>query len=125
MTIKKLLSTFLAAALMCSGSGFASPQEEYIYTANAVEEASEPEFAANPEGLLTYDPELNEVTGQRRESYSEALAEFAGEYFIDHSGYIDSTVSRLPRADYLLDYMHPNASSGVRLYSEAVILSSN
>ncbi len=108
--------------------------EEYIQN---IEEIDAALSAISPECTVFYiapwisyeedrdDPELNEVTGQRRESYSEALAEFAGEYFIDPSGYINSTVSRLPRADYLLDYMHPNASSGVRLYSEAVILSSN
>lgn len=108
--------------------------EEYIQN---IEEINAALSAVSPECTVFYiapwisyeedrdDPELNEVTGQRRESYSEALAEFAGEYFIDPSGYIDSTVSRLPRADYLLDYMHPNASSGVRLYSEAVILSSD
>lgn len=72
---------------------------------------------------LDYDEIIN-----RRQAYTEALSQFAsdnGDIFIDPNPYIDNVVGRVRQADYILDWIHPNVTNGVELYSEAVILSSD
>lgn len=61
---------------------------------------------------------------QMTAQYSDALknyCEASGDVFINPNPYIDSVLnSRLCR-DYLNDWIHPNATKGVQLYSEAVL----
>ncbi|MBR1796422.1 MAG: CapA family protein [Clostridiales bacterium] len=64
----------------------------------------------------------------RRDDFSEALRMFceeSGDYYIDPNTYIDEVISRHTQSEYLLDWIHPNVSNGVELYSEAVVMSSN
>lgn len=64
----------------------------------------------------------------RRQAYTAALQQFAsdnGDVFIDPNPYIDNVVTRVRQTDYILDWIHPNVTDGVELYSEAVILSSD
>lgn len=57
--------------------------------------------------------------------YSAALREMCAENsdtFLDPTAYIQSKLKLHPRARYLLDAIQPNATEGVRMYCEAVML---
>ena len=56
--------------------------------------------------------------------YTDALknyCETSGDIFINPNPYIDSVLNVKICADYLIDWIHPNATKGVQLYSEAVL----
>lgn len=58
--------------------------------------------------------------------YSDALENMCDEngyVFINPNGYIDGYLRLYPTSEYLLDHIHPGYRNGVRLYSEAVLLS--
>ena len=58
------------------------------------------------------------------EEYSFALEEYCkGQNigFINANGYIQEMLTLYPDQKFLLDWIHPNASAGVQLYSEAVL----
>ncbi len=60
--------------------------------------------------------------------YSSALKSYCddkGYMFVDANSYINDYITRYPSSYYLLDHIHPNFKNGIRLYSEAVILSSD
>ena len=44
-----------------------------------------------------------------------------GDVFIDASGYIARAFASSSSEKYLIDFIHPNAGAGVRLYAEAVL----
>jgi fucose 4-O-acetylase-like acetyltransferase len=57
--------------------------------------------------------------------YSDALKAWAlanGDGYLDPNGYIGSVLELYPHSDYLVDYIHPNATAGVTLYSAAALL---
>ena len=59
------------------------------------------------------------------DKYSAALKDFCvanGEIFINANPYIDACLKIYPQRDYLVDFIHPNANKGVKLYAEAVLL---
>lgn len=65
----------------------------------------------------------SEKAGVNRE-YSEALESWAaenGDVFADASDYISRELEKRPQSYYLVDYIHPNATHGVQLYSAAVL----
>lgn len=56
--------------------------------------------------------------------YSETLRAWCkknNDIYVNPNKYIKSILDKYPNSDYLLDAIHPNGSSGVRLYSEAVL----
>lgn len=58
------------------------------------------------------------------DEYSDALEEYCLENslgFINANPYIRERLSAAPDSRYLLDHIHPNASAGVIMYSEAVL----
>lgn len=58
------------------------------------------------------------------DAYSSALENWCvaqGEIFINANPYIDARLKVFPHKDYLVDFIHPNASKGVALYAEAVL----
>ena len=60
------------------------------------------------------------------EAYSAALDIYCKEHrfgFINANPYIRDTLTVTPDRTYLLDHIHPNATTGVRMYSEAVLTS--
>lgn len=60
------------------------------------------------------------------EEFSAALGKYCsdnGIIFIDPNSYISSRLKTASSGTYLLDHIHPNASRGVVMYSEAVLLS--
>lgn len=60
------------------------------------------------------------------EEYSKALEKYCTDNsftFINANPYIKNILSVSTERTYLLDHIHPNATRGVRLYSEAVFLS--
>lgn len=59
------------------------------------------------------------------DDYSAALKDFCatnGEIFINANPYIDARLKIYPHKNYLVDFIHPNADKGVKLYAEAVLL---
>ncbi|MGN1134686.1 MAG: CapA family protein [Oscillospiraceae bacterium] len=59
------------------------------------------------------------------EEYSIALEDYCrvqNVKFINANSYIREKLSSAPNSRYLLDHIHPNCSSGVVMYSEAVLL---
>ena len=57
-------------------------------------------------------------------NYTAALqtwCEDVGDVFIDANGYIARRFALSSPEDYLIDFIHPNAGIGVRLYAEAVL----
>ena len=46
-----------------------------------------------------------------------------GDMFVDVNGYIARRFASHPQEDYLIDFIHPNAGTGVQLYAEAVLIS--
>jgi hypothetical protein len=60
------------------------------------------------------------------EEYSTALEKYCSEnsfMYINANPYKKDILTVYPDRDYLLDHIHPNASKGVVLYSEAVLVS--
>lgn len=58
------------------------------------------------------------------EEYSDILSEFcreSGDIFIDPNPYIRNRLEKSPAGKYLIDHIHPNASDGIIMYSEAVL----
>ena len=58
--------------------------------------------------------------------YSDALRKYCAEndvIYINANPYIEETFKATPASRFLVDYIHPNAGEGVRLYSMAVLLS--
>lgn len=67
-----------------------------------------------------------EETSRLNEEYSAALKKYCSEYSftcINANPYIRNILSVSTERTYLLDHIHPNATRGVRMYSEAVLLS--
>lgn len=61
-------------------------------------------------------------------SYAAALESWAatnGDVFINANPYLQQVLDLYPHRDYLLDFIHPNATAGVSLYSKAVLLYPN
>ena len=57
--------------------------------------------------------------------YSQALEAWAaanGDGYLDPNERICSVLDLYPHSDYLVDYIHPNATSGVTLYAESALL---
>ena len=50
-----------------------------------------------------------------------ATCDANGDLFLDPNPYIRSRLDERPHSEFMLDYVHPNATSGVRLYSEAAL----
>ena len=60
-------------------------------------------------------------------AYSAALKNWCvaqGEIFINANPYIDAYLKIFPHKNFLVDFIHPNATSGVELYSAAVLAAS-
>lgn len=58
--------------------------------------------------------------------YSSALKRWCSDSqntFVDANAYIGNKLDRYPHQRYLIDFIHPNGREGVRLYSEAVLMS--
>lgn len=58
------------------------------------------------------------------DEYSAALENWCaaqGEIFINANPYIDARLKIAPHKDYLVDFIHPNADKGVKLYAEAAL----
>ena len=56
--------------------------------------------------------------------YTDALKDFCevtGDIFINANAHIDPILNVRLHRDYMNDYVHPNATAGVRLYAEAVL----
>ena len=53
----------------------------------------------------------------------KAMCEANGDLFIDPQEYISERLKVEPRSKYMRDAIHPNATEGVKLYAEAVMLS--
>lgn len=56
--------------------------------------------------------------------YSSALGTFAkdnSDGYININSELEKTLKLEPRSKYLLDYIHPNSSNGVLLYSKYVL----
>ncbi len=61
---------------------------------------------------------------QANNLYSDALKTWCattGDAFINPNSCIKSILNLRPHEDYLTDWIHPNATAGVKLYSEAVL----
>lgn len=66
-------------------------------------------------------------TDEMYRDYTAALKTWCadtGDTFIDANDYISRRFALSSPEDYLVDFIHPNAASGVRLYSEAVLMCS-
>lgn len=69
------------------------------------------------------DLSFKEKTALNQE-YSDALEKFCSDNsikFINPNDYIRNKLMESPQSTYLLDHIHPNASEGVMMYSEAVL----
>lgn len=56
--------------------------------------------------------------------YTEALRQWCEknqDIFINANPYIDAVFDKYVQSDYLIDYIHPNATKGVSLYAESVL----
>ncbi len=76
-----------------------------------------------------YDPNCKTTLAEKEKLYNDygsALKKYCetkGFVFIDPNPYIDAAVSKRDRRYYMLDHIHCNADQGIKLYSEAVIMS--
>lgn len=73
-----------------------------------------------------YCPMTFEAKTKMNAEYSSALEKYCsdnGFKYIDANEYIKGILIVSPDITYLLDHIHPNASKGVVMYSEAVLLS--
>lgn len=72
---------------------------------------------------LAYDEKM-----ELNSEFSAALEQYCidnGHMYIDANPYINEYLEQYPHSEYLLDHIHPNFTNGLKLYSEAVMLSSN
>lgn len=56
--------------------------------------------------------------------YCDALEAYCGRYgvmFVNANPYLESVFATQPESRYMVDFIHPNAGAGVRLYAEAVL----
>ena len=56
--------------------------------------------------------------------YTTALEKWTattGDLFVNANHNIDAVLNVYPQSDYLIDYIHPNATKGVKLYAEAFL----
>ena len=53
----------------------------------------------------------------------KSLAEKCHAFYVDPTPYIEMCFRNEPHRKYLVDWIHPNATRGVQLYSRAVLLS--
>jgi lysophospholipase L1-like esterase len=84
----------------------------------------------NPWLVLPSDPFYKLLPAEDRsglhEKYGNALRHYCHEnnfIYIDPNPYIRNILSLWSRSKYMLDYMHPNKSQGIYLYSKAVLMS--
>ena len=113
----------------------AMTSEEYIRRINQLTEKL---MEKSPNALLIYIAPWYSTDGDKfctltfeektglNDEYSEALQKYCGMnslLFINANPYIRNALSASPDRTYLLDHIHPNAAKGVKLYSEAVLLS--
>lgn len=69
---------------------------------------------------LNYDDKIT-----MNKAYSRALAAYCAEegfLFVNPNGRINSMLRLYPDSKYLVDFIHPNSTEGIRLYSESVLL---
>ena len=92
-----------------------SPDAKFIYIAPWYSTEADP-----------YTPLSFEEKTAMNNEYSAALEKYCAAnslMFINANGYIRGILITSPDRTYLLDHIHPNASKGVIMYSEAVLLS--
>jgi len=76
-----------------------------------------------------YDPNCRMTLVEKEklyDKYGSALKKYCetnGFVFVDPNPYIEEVISKRDRRYYMLDHIHCNADQGIKLYSEAVILS--
>ena len=76
-----------------------------------------------------YDPYCRMTLAEKEilyEKYSSELKKYCetnGFIFVDPNPYIEAVVSKRDRRYYILDHIHCNADQGIKLYSEAVMMS--
>lgn len=76
-----------------------------------------------------YDPNCRVTLAEKEklyDQYGSALKKFceANDFvFVDPNPYLEEVVSKRDRRYYMLDHIHCNADHGIKLYSEAVIMS--
>jgi lysophospholipase L1-like esterase len=90
-----------------------SPDAEFIFIA--------PWYSTDGDEFC--DLSFKEKTALNQE-YSDALEKFCSDNsikFINPNDYIRNKLMESPQSTYLLDHIHPNASEGVMMYSEAVL----
>lgn len=91
-----------------------NPQAEFIFIAPWTSTDGDPYCS------LSYSEKI-----KINDEYSSALEKFCKDNnygYINANEYINSYINLYPSSDFLLDHIHPNSTSGVRLYSEAVML---
>lgn len=92
-----------------------SPEAEFIFIAPWYSTEADP-----------YTPLSFEEKTAMNNEYSAALEKYCADnslMYINANGYIRGVLITSPDKTYLLDHIHPNASKGVIMYSEAVLLS--
>ncbi len=67
-------------------------------------------------------PDADRAYGEYTAALRDWCAE-TGDLFIDASPYIAGRFAEYSPEAYLVDFIHPNATAGVRMYTEAVLLS--
>ena len=76
-----------------------------------------------------YDPYCRTTLVEKEilyDKYSSELKKYCqtnGFIFVDPNPYIEAVVSKRDRRYYILDHIHCNADQGIKLYSEAVMMS--
>lgn len=91
-----------------------NPQAEFIFIAPWTSTDGDPYCS------LSYSEKI-----KMNNEYSSALEKFCKDnnyVYINANEYINSYINLYPSSDFLLDHIHPNSTSGVKLYSEAVML---
>ena len=73
--------------------------------------------------VLSYTEKLELYQGYA--ASLEAWTSMNGDGFINANSYIQQTLDLYPHGDYMVDYVHPNATSGVELYCRAALLYPN
>ena len=92
-----------------------SPDARFVFIAPWYSTEAEP-----------YSPLSFEEKTALNNEYSDALEKYCADnsfMYINANGYIRGVLTVSPDKTYLLDHIHPNASKGVVMYSEAVLLS--
>jgi poly-gamma-glutamate capsule biosynthesis protein CapA/YwtB (metallophosphatase superfamily)/lysophospholipase L1-like esterase len=76
-----------------------------------------------------YDPNCRMTLAEKEklyDKYGSALKKYCeahGFVFVDPNPFIEAAVSKRDRRYYMLDHIHCNADQGIKLYSEAVMMS--